>query len=266
MIPLATTVAERAVRGVPEALGAVGALLVAGGLFLLSELTHKELGLVVLALALCGAGLGLGFPGLTTICATRRRTGNRPRCGHGRRARRRARARAARANPDLRQPVGHRPEPGHRRGDRRRPVRAAAADGQGTARAEADRRRRPGPPRVGHRLHARVPSGGRRRGAEQRAALAQLKRQLDAIVQRAVTSAFKPARSRSLHCSRSWCCRCSRSGSRSPVAVLHKSLRVSAGRIGGALDAHHIGPDRRRTLRAAPSCRTCRRWSWALRR
>ncbi len=67
-IPLATTVAERAVRGFPaEALGAIGALLVAGGLFLLSELTHKELGLVVLALALCGTGLGLGFPGLTTI-------------------------------------------------------------------------------------------------------------------------------------------------------------------------------------------------------
>ena len=49
----------------PLLLGAVGATLVGVGLVILSLVTHKALGIVVVALALCGAGLGLGFPGLT---------------------------------------------------------------------------------------------------------------------------------------------------------------------------------------------------------
>jgi predicted MFS family arabinose efflux permease len=66
-IPVATAIAERLVRGrSPMLLGAAGAVLVALGLLLLGLITHQELGLVVLALALCGTGLGLGFPGLTT--------------------------------------------------------------------------------------------------------------------------------------------------------------------------------------------------------
>ncbi len=66
-IPVATAIAERLVRGRPPlVLGAVGATLVGVGLVILSLVTHKALGIVVLALALCGAGLGLGFPGLTT--------------------------------------------------------------------------------------------------------------------------------------------------------------------------------------------------------
>jgi MFS family permease len=66
-IPLATAIAQRRVRGSsPIALGAVGAALVAAGLIGLSFVTHRELGLVITMLALVGTGLGLAFPGLTT--------------------------------------------------------------------------------------------------------------------------------------------------------------------------------------------------------
>jgi predicted MFS family arabinose efflux permease len=66
-IPVATAVAERGVRGSsPIALGAVGATLVAAGLLGLSFVTHRELGWVLITLALVGIGLGLAFPGLTT--------------------------------------------------------------------------------------------------------------------------------------------------------------------------------------------------------
>jgi predicted MFS family arabinose efflux permease len=66
-IPLATAIAERQVRGrSPIALGMVGAALVAVGLIGLSFVTHRELGLVIITLALVGTGLGLAFPGLTT--------------------------------------------------------------------------------------------------------------------------------------------------------------------------------------------------------
>jgi predicted MFS family arabinose efflux permease len=72
-IPVATAIAERLVRGrSPLLLGALGAVLVGAGLVLLSLVTHKALGVVVLALALCGAGLGLGFPGLTAAALASR--------------------------------------------------------------------------------------------------------------------------------------------------------------------------------------------------
>jgi predicted MFS family arabinose efflux permease len=65
-LPIATALAQRAVPGrFPVLSGAAGSVLLAAGLFCLSQLTHRELGLVILALALCGAGLGLGFLGLT---------------------------------------------------------------------------------------------------------------------------------------------------------------------------------------------------------
>lgn len=66
-IPVTTAIAERAVRGSsPIVLGALGAALVAAGLVGLSLLTHRELGWVIITLALVGTGLGLAFPGLTT--------------------------------------------------------------------------------------------------------------------------------------------------------------------------------------------------------
>ncbi len=66
-IPLATALADRAARQrSPVMFAAVGAALVAGGLIALSFVTHRELGWVVIALALVGTGLGLSLPGLTT--------------------------------------------------------------------------------------------------------------------------------------------------------------------------------------------------------
>jgi hypothetical protein len=66
MLPIATVLAQRAVPGrFPVLAGAAGSVLLAAGLFCLAQLTHRQLGVVILALALCGAGLGLGFLGLT---------------------------------------------------------------------------------------------------------------------------------------------------------------------------------------------------------
>ncbi len=66
-IPVATGIAERAAPGKsPIALGTAGAALVAAGLVGLSFVSHAELGWVVVTLALVGAGLGLAFPSLTT--------------------------------------------------------------------------------------------------------------------------------------------------------------------------------------------------------
>jgi MFS family permease len=66
-LPIMTAIAERAVRGTsPVVLGVVGAALVAAGLVGLSLVSHREIAPVVITLALVGTGLGLAFPGLTT--------------------------------------------------------------------------------------------------------------------------------------------------------------------------------------------------------
>jgi predicted MFS family arabinose efflux permease len=66
-IPVTTALAERAVRGrSPVLLAGAGAVLLAAGLALLALASYRALGLVILALALCGSGLGLAYPGLTT--------------------------------------------------------------------------------------------------------------------------------------------------------------------------------------------------------
>jgi predicted MFS family arabinose efflux permease len=66
-VPLATALAERAVRGrSPALLAGAGAVLLAIGLAGLALASYRELGVVIIALALCGAGLGLAYPGLTT--------------------------------------------------------------------------------------------------------------------------------------------------------------------------------------------------------
>jgi MFS family permease len=65
-IPLATVLVRRAARsGPPVALAASGAILVAVGLTIIALLPSRELGLVVLALAICGSGLGLAFTSLS---------------------------------------------------------------------------------------------------------------------------------------------------------------------------------------------------------
>jgi predicted MFS family arabinose efflux permease len=67
-IPVATALGERLVRGRSAALlGAAGAIMLVVGLLILGQLPHRELGWVVLALLLCGGGIGLAFPGLTAV-------------------------------------------------------------------------------------------------------------------------------------------------------------------------------------------------------
>ena len=65
-IPISTAATERLVRGRPAVvLGAAGAVLVLVGLIGLALPTQKEVAVAVVALVLCGAGLGLAYPGLT---------------------------------------------------------------------------------------------------------------------------------------------------------------------------------------------------------
>ncbi len=67
-IPVATALCERLVRGRSAILlGAAGAIMLTAGLLILGQLPHRELGWVVIALLLCGAGIGLAFPGLTAV-------------------------------------------------------------------------------------------------------------------------------------------------------------------------------------------------------
>ncbi len=66
VIPIATVITSELMRTrSPEIGGAAGALVLAGGLLGLSLVSHRELVLAVLMLALCGVGLGLAFPALT---------------------------------------------------------------------------------------------------------------------------------------------------------------------------------------------------------
>jgi MFS family permease len=65
-LPVATAICQRAAPGrSPFVLGAAGAVLLAAGLLVLAGLSHRAIAPVVGALALSGAGLGLGFHGLT---------------------------------------------------------------------------------------------------------------------------------------------------------------------------------------------------------
>jgi MFS family permease len=65
-IPLATVITERATRRrSTPLLGATGAIALAVGLTGLALVTHRQLGWVIIALCLCGSGLGMAFPALT---------------------------------------------------------------------------------------------------------------------------------------------------------------------------------------------------------
>lgn len=65
-IPIATYLVERAARGrSPLNLGGAGAIVLALGLSAIALLPHRQLGWMLLALFLCGAGLGLAFPTLS---------------------------------------------------------------------------------------------------------------------------------------------------------------------------------------------------------
>jgi predicted MFS family arabinose efflux permease len=73
VIPLTTVLTGRLVRDRdPVAVGAAGAVVLAAGLIVLALVPGRELGLALLALGLCGAGLGLAFPALTRAALSRR--------------------------------------------------------------------------------------------------------------------------------------------------------------------------------------------------
>jgi hypothetical protein len=66
VIPIATVISGELMRDrPPEIGGAAGAIVLAAGLLGLSLISHRELVVAVLMLALCGLGLGLAFPALT---------------------------------------------------------------------------------------------------------------------------------------------------------------------------------------------------------
>ncbi|HEY5187644.1 MAG TPA: MFS transporter [Solirubrobacteraceae bacterium] len=66
VIPVTTVITERAVTERPAAVaGRVGALVLALGLVVLALVSHRVLPVALIALALCGVGLGLAFPALT---------------------------------------------------------------------------------------------------------------------------------------------------------------------------------------------------------
>ncbi len=66
VIPIATVITGELMRSrSPELGGATGAVVLAAGLFGLSLLSHRELVVALVMLALCGVGLGLAFPSLT---------------------------------------------------------------------------------------------------------------------------------------------------------------------------------------------------------
>jgi predicted MFS family arabinose efflux permease len=67
VIPIMTAVTGQLAKTRPErATAAAGAIVLAAGLALLGLISHRELVPAVIALGLCGAGLGLAFPSLTT--------------------------------------------------------------------------------------------------------------------------------------------------------------------------------------------------------
>jgi MFS family permease len=68
VIPLTTVITERAVTERPAAVaGAAGAVVLALGLVVLALVSHRMVGLALIALCLCGVGLGLAFPALTRV-------------------------------------------------------------------------------------------------------------------------------------------------------------------------------------------------------
>lgn len=66
ILPALTGLTDGLARGRPVAQRAAGGAIALGvGLLVLSAVSHRELGLAIGALVLCGAGLGLAFPALT---------------------------------------------------------------------------------------------------------------------------------------------------------------------------------------------------------
>jgi MFS family permease len=68
VIPITTVITERAVTERPASVaGGAGAVVLALGLVVLALVSHRMVGLALIALCLCGVGLGLAFPALTRV-------------------------------------------------------------------------------------------------------------------------------------------------------------------------------------------------------
>ena len=75
VIPIATVITERLAAARRAAVtGRAGAFVLALGLVALALISHRALVPAVLALALCGVGLGLAFPALTRVALSTRGT------------------------------------------------------------------------------------------------------------------------------------------------------------------------------------------------
>lgn len=73
VIPVATALTERLAAGRRAAVtGRIGALVLTVGLAGLAVLSHRLIGAAVIALAVCGVGLGLAFPALTRVALATR--------------------------------------------------------------------------------------------------------------------------------------------------------------------------------------------------
>jgi MFS family permease len=73
LLPAVTLLLDRASAGRSFTLRAAsGAAALAVGLLLLGAVSHRALGVALIALALCGAGLGLAVPALTDVAMSRR--------------------------------------------------------------------------------------------------------------------------------------------------------------------------------------------------
>ena len=68
VIPVTTVITERVVAERPAGVaGGAGAVVLAIGLAALALVSHRMVGVALIALGLCGVGLGLAFPALTRV-------------------------------------------------------------------------------------------------------------------------------------------------------------------------------------------------------
>ena len=109
-IPVTTLLVERAIRGRSSPwLAGAGALLLAGGLGMIAALTQRDVLVVVIALALCGTGLGLAFTTLSDAAMGVSGSSHGASRDHVRRARGRAHSGPGGPNPPVRRRHQHRP-------------------------------------------------------------------------------------------------------------------------------------------------------------
>ncbi len=191
-IPIATAAAERAVRGIsPAVLGMAGALLLALGLFALSRVTHRRARVGRARARAVRGRAGARVPGAHRGRAAQPRVGDGPGSAHRGRPGCRPRTRAARARARVRQPARHGAEGGHPPGGRNGAHRSDPARHEDRAGAEArgggEQRTAESSPDLSPVFREAIATAA----PADRPQLVLLEHKLDAIIQRAVTAAFR---------------------------------------------------------------------------